>query len=41
MIEIQRDEGPGKIERIDADRQGIDDGQHSPLAVWHLLQSLR
>jgi hypothetical protein len=41
MIEIQRDESPGKIDRIGADRQGIDDGQHSPLDIWHLLQSLR
>jgi hypothetical protein len=30
MIEIQGDESPGKIDRIGADRQGIDDGQHSP-----------
>jgi hypothetical protein len=41
MIEIQRDESPGKIDRSDADRQGIDDGQHSPFADRLLLQSLR
>ena len=41
MIEIQRDESLGKTDRIGADRQSIDDGQHSPLDIRYLLQSLR
>jgi hypothetical protein len=41
MIEIQRDDSPGKFDRIGADRQGIDDGQHSPLDIRHLPQSLQ